>query len=72
MYVFLCPFIILVSYYPPNDIRPYGLFKHFAIDFTILVLPTPGGPCNNNTLAKNIHQYLTSELTFYFTNSNKL
>lgn len=49
-YVFLCPFNIAISCSPPNDILPYFLPKHFAILAPILVLPTPGGPTNNNDL----------------------
>jgi len=28
------------------------------MDLTILVLPTPGGPCNNNTLAINKYKII--------------
>ena len=63
--------MIEVSYYPPKDILPYGLFKHLAMDLTILVFPTPGGPYKRRTLAKNKGRS-TFKLTFDFANCNEL
>lgn len=38
------------SFYPPIEITVVGLFKQSPIDLAIEVLPTPGGPVNNNTI----------------------
>jgi len=50
IYVRLCPFNSLVSYWPPRDILTNSRPMASAIPFAMLVLPTPGGPLKHNIL----------------------
>ena len=49
-YVLLCPLSSASSVTPPKDILANFLPIDYAIDLTMDVLPTPGGPHKHKTL----------------------